>query len=169
MQLNSMNYKIQSHESGSEISDMVSSHELGIEVESLSYEINTDPSVLPEFEHRFILNICNFSNPDNFFIAFISAQPPSSQKLNFKIFQKEKTVETCKPTEDSGQDAVPFSGEVKIISKETSFSKITQTIGRLEKIQKDSKTPDVNKKIAEAMSLHKMDLNHTSMTNSIQN
>ncbi|MBW0518500.1 hypothetical protein O181_058215, partial [Austropuccinia psidii MF-1] len=35
-------------ESGSEISDMVSSHELGIEVESLAHEFNPDPPVLPE-------------------------------------------------------------------------------------------------------------------------
>ncbi|MBW0569250.1 hypothetical protein O181_108965, partial [Austropuccinia psidii MF-1] len=38
-------------ESGSEISDMVSSHELGIEVESLAHESNPDPPVLPECEH----------------------------------------------------------------------------------------------------------------------
>ncbi|MBW0525429.1 hypothetical protein O181_065144, partial [Austropuccinia psidii MF-1] len=37
-----------SPESGSEISDMVSSHELGIEVESLAHESNPDPPVLPE-------------------------------------------------------------------------------------------------------------------------
>ncbi|MBW0493584.1 hypothetical protein O181_033299 [Austropuccinia psidii MF-1] len=52
-------------ESESEISDMVNSHELGIEVKSLAHEINLDPPVLPEFEHRFILNICNLSKPDS--------------------------------------------------------------------------------------------------------
>ncbi|MBW0589341.1 hypothetical protein O181_129056, partial [Austropuccinia psidii MF-1] len=35
-------------ESGSETSDMVSSHELGIEVEILAHESNPDPPVLPE-------------------------------------------------------------------------------------------------------------------------
>ncbi|MBW0465750.1 hypothetical protein O181_005465 [Austropuccinia psidii MF-1] len=89
-------------ESGSEISDMVSSHELGIEVESLAHESNPDPSVLPECEHRFILNICSLSKPDTFVVAFISAQPPSSQKPNFKSYEKEKTVEPCAPTEDAG-------------------------------------------------------------------
>ncbi|MBW0460291.1 hypothetical protein O181_000006 [Austropuccinia psidii MF-1] len=78
-------------ESGSEISEMVSSHELGIELESLSHESNRDPPVLPEYEHRFILNICNLSKPDSFVISFISARPPSSQKPNFKIHEKEKT------------------------------------------------------------------------------
>ncbi|MBW0478466.1 hypothetical protein O181_018181 [Austropuccinia psidii MF-1] len=105
-------------ESGSEISDMVSSHELGIEVESLSHETNPDPPVLPECEHRFILNICNISNPDSFFIAFISTQPPSSQKTNFKSYEKETTVELSGPTEDAGQDDIIFSGKVEIISKE---------------------------------------------------
>ncbi|MBW0471663.1 hypothetical protein O181_011378 [Austropuccinia psidii MF-1] len=79
-------------ESGSEISNMVSSHELGIEVESLSHESNPDPLVLPECEHIFILNICSLSKPDTFVIAFISAQPPSSQKPNFESYEKEKTV-----------------------------------------------------------------------------
>ncbi|MBW0533651.1 hypothetical protein O181_073366 [Austropuccinia psidii MF-1] len=55
-------------ESGSEISDMVSSNQLGIEVESLAHESNPDPPVLPE------------------------SQPPSSQKSNFKTYEKEKTV-----------------------------------------------------------------------------
>ncbi|MBW0492145.1 hypothetical protein O181_031860 [Austropuccinia psidii MF-1] len=59
-------------ESGSEISDMVSRHELGIEVEILSHEGNPDPPVLPKCEHRFILNIFNLSKPDSFVIAFIS-------------------------------------------------------------------------------------------------
>ncbi|MBW0483691.1 hypothetical protein O181_023406 [Austropuccinia psidii MF-1] len=74
-------------ESGSEISDMVSSNELGIEVESLAHESNPDPQVLLEYEHRFILNICSLSKPDTFFIAFISAQPPSSQKPNLKPYE----------------------------------------------------------------------------------
>ncbi|MBW0591925.1 hypothetical protein O181_131640 [Austropuccinia psidii MF-1] len=55
-------------ESASEISDMVSSHELGIEVESLAHASNPDPPVLPE------------------------SQPLSSQKPNFKIYEKEKNV-----------------------------------------------------------------------------
>ncbi|MBW0516448.1 hypothetical protein O181_056163 [Austropuccinia psidii MF-1] len=80
-------------ESGSEISDMVSSHELGMEVESLSHENNEYSTVLPEFEHKLILNICNLSNPDSFFIGFISAQPPSSQKPNFQRYWKEKTAD----------------------------------------------------------------------------
>ncbi|MBW0550002.1 hypothetical protein O181_089717 [Austropuccinia psidii MF-1] len=133
-------------ESGSEISDMASSHELGIEVESQSHEDNQDPPVLPE------------------------CQPPSSQKLNFKSYEKEKTVEPCALTEDDGQDDVTFSGEVKIICKEQFVSNIAQTIPRLEKIQNDSKIPDyVCQKIAEAMSLLKMDLNRKSITNSKQN
>ncbi|MBW0480426.1 hypothetical protein O181_020141, partial [Austropuccinia psidii MF-1] len=123
-------------ESGSEISDMASSCELGIEVESQSHEDNQDPPVLPE------------------------SQPPCSQKPNFKSHEKEKTVETCAPTEDDGQDDVIFSGEVEIISKEQFVSNIAQTIPRLKKIQNDSKIPDyVCQKIAEAMSLLKMDLN----------
>ncbi|MBW0475098.1 hypothetical protein O181_014813 [Austropuccinia psidii MF-1] len=123
-------------ESGSEISDMVRSHELGIEVESLEHESNPDPSVLPECDHRFNLNICILSKPDTFVIAFISAQPPSSQKPNFKSYEKENTFECCAPTEDAGQDDIIFSGEVEIIF----VSNISQTIPRLEKIQNDSKT-----------------------------
>ncbi|MBW0487264.1 hypothetical protein O181_026979 [Austropuccinia psidii MF-1] len=161
--------QISAPESGSEISDMVSSNELGIEVESLAHESNPDPPVLPECEHRFILNICNLSKPDSFVIAFISAQPPSSQKTNLKSYEKEKTVEPCAPREDSGKDDLILSGEVGIISKEQFVSKIAQTIPRLEKIKNDSKIPDyVHQKIAEAMSLLKMDLNHKSITNSIQ-
>ncbi|MBW0468898.1 hypothetical protein O181_008613 [Austropuccinia psidii MF-1] len=95
--------------------------------------------------------------------AFISAQPPSSQKPNFKSYEKENTVGPCAPTKDAGQDDVIFSGEVEIISKEQFVSNIAQTIPRLEKI------PDyVHQKIAEAMSLLKMDLNCNSITNSIQ-
>ncbi|MBW0521648.1 hypothetical protein O181_061363 [Austropuccinia psidii MF-1] len=130
-------------ESGSEISDMVSIHELSIEVESLAHESNPDPPV--------------FQNP------------PSSQKPNFKIYEKEKTVEPCAPTEDAGQDDVIFIWEVEIISKEQFVSNIAQTIPRLKKIQNDSKTPDyVRQKISEEMSLLKMDLNHKSITNAIQ-
>ncbi|MBW0579507.1 hypothetical protein O181_119222 [Austropuccinia psidii MF-1] len=103
--------------SGSEIPHMVSSHELGIEVESLAHESNPDSPGLPKCKHRFILNIFSLSKPDTFVIAFISAQPPSSQKPNFKIYEKEKTVEPCAPIEDAGQDEVIFSGEVEIISK----------------------------------------------------
>ncbi|MBW0509040.1 hypothetical protein O181_048755 [Austropuccinia psidii MF-1] len=142
---------------------MVSSHELGIEVESLGHESNPDPPVLPEGEHRFILNISSLSKPATFVIDFISAQPPSSQKPNFKSYEKEKTVEPCAPTEDAGQYDVIFSGEVEIISKELFVSNIAQTIPRLEKI------PDyVHQKISEAMSLLKRDLNSKSITNSIQ-
>ncbi|MBW0574096.1 hypothetical protein O181_113811 [Austropuccinia psidii MF-1] len=97
---------------------MVSSHELAIEVESLAHESNPDPPVLPECEHRFISNIRSLSKTDTFAIAFISAQPPSSQKQNFKSYQKERTFEPCAPTEDAGQDDIIFSGEVEIISKE---------------------------------------------------
>ncbi|MBW0584815.1 hypothetical protein O181_124530 [Austropuccinia psidii MF-1] len=130
---------------GSEISDMVSSHELGIEVESLEHESNPYPPVVPE------------------------SQPPSSQKTNFKSYEKEKTVEPWAPTEDAGKDEVILSGEVEIISKEQFVSKIAQTIPSLEKIQNDNKIPDyVRQKISEAMSLLKMDLNHRSITNAIQ-
>ncbi|MBW0559532.1 hypothetical protein O181_099247 [Austropuccinia psidii MF-1] len=80
--------QISAPESGSEISDMVNSHELGIEVESLAHESNPDPPVPSECEHRFILNICSLSKPDTFVIAFISAQPPSSQEPNFKSYEK---------------------------------------------------------------------------------
>ncbi|MBW0481552.1 hypothetical protein O181_021267 [Austropuccinia psidii MF-1] len=136
-------------ESGSEISDMLSNHELGIEVEGLAHESNPDPLVFPE--------------------SFISAQPPSSQKPNFRIYEKEKTVETCAPTEDAGKDDIIFSGELEIISKEQFVSKISQTISRLEKVQNDGKIPDyVNQNISEAMNLLKMDLNHMSITISIQ-
>ncbi|MBW0543594.1 hypothetical protein O181_083309 [Austropuccinia psidii MF-1] len=142
---------------------MVSSHELGIEVESLAHGSN------PECEHRFILNIYNLSKPDTFVIAFISAQPPSSKKPNFKSYEKEKTVEPCAPTEDSGQDGIIFSGEVEIIFKEQFVSNLAQKIPRLEKIQNDSKMSYyVRQKIAEEMSLLKMDLNHDSINNSIQ-
>ncbi|MBW0476588.1 hypothetical protein O181_016303 [Austropuccinia psidii MF-1] len=149
---------------------MVSSHELGIEVESLVYESNPDPPGLPEYGHRFILNICSLSKPDTFVIAFIKSQPPSSQKPNFKSYEKEKTVESCAPTEDAGQDDIVFSGEVEIISKEQFVSNIAQTIPRLKKAQNNSKTLDyVCQKIAEVMRLLKMALNHKSITNSIQN
>ncbi|MBW0527886.1 hypothetical protein O181_067601 [Austropuccinia psidii MF-1] len=124
-------------ESGSETSDMVSSHELGIEVESLSHESNPDTPVLPE------------------------SHPSSSQKPNFKSYEKEKTAELCVPTEEAGQDDIIFSGEVEIISKEQFVSNITQTIPSLEKLQKESKIPDyVNQKISEAMGLLKMDFKH---------
>ncbi|MBW0486202.1 hypothetical protein O181_025917 [Austropuccinia psidii MF-1] len=111
-------------ESKIEISDMVSSHDLGIKVESLAHKTNTDPQVLLKCEHRFILNICSLSKPDTFVIAFVSAQPPSSQKPNLKCYEKEKTVEPCELTEDAGQDDVIFSGEVEIISKEKFVSNI---------------------------------------------
>ncbi|MBW0509645.1 hypothetical protein O181_049360 [Austropuccinia psidii MF-1] len=115
---------------------MFSSHELGIEVQSLAHESNPDPPVLPE------------------------SQPPSSQKPNFRSYEKEKTVEPCALKEDAGQDDVIFSGEVEIIYKEQFVSNISQTIPRLKKIQNYSKIPDyVFQKIAEAMSLLKMDLN----------
>ncbi|MBW0545045.1 hypothetical protein O181_084760 [Austropuccinia psidii MF-1] len=156
-------------ESGSEISDMVIGHELGIEVENLSHESNPDLAVLPECEHIFILNICNLSKPYSFVIAFISAYSPSSQKPNFKIYQKKKTFEPCAPTEEAGKDDIIFSGKVEIISKEQFFLKIAQEIPRLEKTQKDIKIPDyVRQKISEGMSLLKMDLNHKSITNLIQ-
>ncbi|MBW0578197.1 hypothetical protein O181_117912 [Austropuccinia psidii MF-1] len=66
-------------ESGSEISDMASSRELGIEVESQSHEDDQDQPVLPE------------------------SQPPSSQELNYKSYEKEKTVEPFALTEDAGK------------------------------------------------------------------
>ncbi|MBW0462378.1 hypothetical protein O181_002093 [Austropuccinia psidii MF-1] len=91
-------------ESGSEISDMASSRELGIEVESQSHEDNPDPPVLSE------------------------SYPPSSQKPNFKSYEKEKTVEPFVLTEDSGQDDVIINGEVKIISKEQFVTNIAQPI-----------------------------------------
>ncbi|MBW0490847.1 hypothetical protein O181_030562 [Austropuccinia psidii MF-1] len=156
-------------ESGSEISDMVNSHELGIEIESLAHENNSDPPICLECEHRFILNICSLSKPDTFVIAFYSPQPPSSQKPNFESYEKEKTVEPCAPTEDAGKDDLIFSGEVEIISKETFVSNIAQTIPRLKKIQNDSKIPDyVHQMISESMILLKIDLNHKSIANSIQ-
>ncbi|MBW0496846.1 hypothetical protein O181_036561 [Austropuccinia psidii MF-1] len=100
------------------MSDMVSSKELGIEVEILSHESNPDPPVPPE------------------------SQPPSSQKTNFKGYEKEKTVETCAPTKEAGKDDIIFSGNIEIISKEQFVLNIPQTIQRLEKIQKNSKIPD---------------------------
>ncbi|MBW0466293.1 hypothetical protein O181_006008 [Austropuccinia psidii MF-1] len=91
----------------------------------------------------------------------ISDMPPSAQKPNLKSYQKEKTVEPCSPTEDSGHDDIIFSGKVEIISKEHFVSNITQTIPRLEKIQNDSKIPDyVCQKIAEEIRVLKMDLNY---------
>ncbi|MBW0513411.1 hypothetical protein O181_053126 [Austropuccinia psidii MF-1] len=51
-------------ESGSEISDMASTHELGMEVESQSHEDNQDPPVPSECEYASILNISNLSKPD---------------------------------------------------------------------------------------------------------
>ncbi|MBW0510965.1 hypothetical protein O181_050680 [Austropuccinia psidii MF-1] len=123
---------------------MVSSNELGIEVENQSHDNNQDPPVHPE------------------------SQPPSSQKPNFKIYQKEKTVEPCSPTEDAGQDHIIFSGKVEIISKEPFVSNIAQTIPRLEKIPNHSKTPDyVRQKISEAMSLLKMYLNRVEVGESL--
>ncbi|MBW0492456.1 hypothetical protein O181_032171 [Austropuccinia psidii MF-1] len=115
---------------------MVSSHKLGIEVESQSHENNQDPPVLPE------------------------SHPQSSQKQNSKRYEKQKTVEPCAPTDYAGKDDVIFSGEVETISKEQFVSNIAQKIPRLEKIQKDSKITDyVCQKISEARSLLKMELN----------
>ncbi|MBW0488339.1 hypothetical protein O181_028054 [Austropuccinia psidii MF-1] len=122
-----------SPESGSQISDIVSSHELGIEIESLAHEINPDPPVLPECEHRFILNIFNFFKTDNFVIDLNSAQYPSSQKQNFKSYERKKTFEPCAPTDNAGQDDVSFSGEVEMISMEQFVSNIAQAIPRLER------------------------------------
>ncbi|MBW0467598.1 hypothetical protein O181_007313 [Austropuccinia psidii MF-1] len=79
-------------DSGSKISDMVSSHQLGIEVKSLVHESNPDPTVLAECEHRFIFNIWNLSKPDSFVIGFVSAHPPSSHKPNFESYKKEKML-----------------------------------------------------------------------------
>ncbi|MBW0481761.1 hypothetical protein O181_021476 [Austropuccinia psidii MF-1] len=92
-------------ESGSEISDMVSSHELGIEVEIQSHENKQDTPVIPEFE----------------------SQPPSSQKPNFKSYEKEQTVEPCAPTGDAGKDDIILSGKVEIIFNEQLVSNIAQT------------------------------------------
>ncbi|MBW0532377.1 hypothetical protein O181_072092 [Austropuccinia psidii MF-1] len=111
---------------------MVSSQELGIKVESLAHQSNQDPPVLLECEHRFLFNICSLSKPDTFVIAFISAQPPSFQKPNFKSYEKEKTVEPCAPTEDAGKDDVIFSEEVEIISKQ-------QFVSNTPKARKNSK------------------------------
>ncbi|MBW0493424.1 hypothetical protein O181_033139 [Austropuccinia psidii MF-1] len=80
-------------EKGSEISDMVSSDEFRIEVESLSHENNQELPVFPDCDYRFMLKICDLSNPNSFFIDFISAQPPSSQKQDFKSDEKGKTVD----------------------------------------------------------------------------
>ncbi|MBW0534631.1 hypothetical protein O181_074346 [Austropuccinia psidii MF-1] len=129
-------------ESGSEMSDMVSSNELGIEVESLENENNQDPPVLTE------------------------AQPPSSQKPNLKSYEKEKTVEPCAPKEDAVQYHIILSGKAVIKSEENIFSKITQTNPMLEKIENDSEIPDyVPQNIGEAISLLKMYLKHKSITN----
>ncbi|MBW0469229.1 hypothetical protein O181_008944 [Austropuccinia psidii MF-1] len=136
----------------------------GIELESLAHEGNPDSPVLPECEHRFILNICSLSKHYTFVIAFISAQHPSSQKPNFKSYEKEKTVEPCAPTEDAGKDDIIFSGEVEITSKEQFVSNIAQTIPRLEEINNYNKISDaVHQKIAEAMSLLTMDWNHSPL------
>ncbi|MBW0469327.1 hypothetical protein O181_009042 [Austropuccinia psidii MF-1] len=133
-------------ENGSAFSDMVSSHELGIEVESMSHESNPDPPVLPE--------------------SVISAHPPSSQKANFESYEKENTGEPCAPTEDAGQHDLIFISKVEVISKEQFVSKISQTIPRLGNIKRYFKIPDyVRQKISEAMSLLKMDLNRKSITN----
>ncbi|MBW0492197.1 hypothetical protein O181_031912 [Austropuccinia psidii MF-1] len=99
-------------ESGNETSDMVSSHELGIKVESQSHEYNQYPPVLPE------------------------SQPPSSQKLNFQSYEKEETSEPCVPTDNSGQDDVIFSGKVEIISKEQFSSNISQKTQGWKKFKK---------------------------------
>ncbi|MBW0509701.1 hypothetical protein O181_049416 [Austropuccinia psidii MF-1] len=155
-------------ESASEISYMVSSHELDIEVESLAHESNPDPPVLAECKHRFMLSICSLSKPDTFAIAFISTQPPSSEKPNFKSYEKKKTGKPCAPTENPGQDEAIFSGEVEIISNKKFASNIAQTTPRLEKIQNDSKIPDyLHQNIAEAMSLLKMDLNRVEVGESL--
>ncbi|MBW0557075.1 hypothetical protein O181_096790 [Austropuccinia psidii MF-1] len=53
-----------SPESGSEISDMASSRELGIDVESQSHIDDQDPPVLPECEYATILIISNLSKID---------------------------------------------------------------------------------------------------------
>ncbi|MBW0579288.1 hypothetical protein O181_119003 [Austropuccinia psidii MF-1] len=55
-------------ESGSEISDMASSRELGIQVESQSHEDNQDPPVIPE------------------------CHPSSSQKPKFKKAMRRKRL-----------------------------------------------------------------------------
>ncbi|MBW0500369.1 hypothetical protein O181_040084, partial [Austropuccinia psidii MF-1] len=95
-------------------------------------------------------------------------QPPSSQKPNFKSYEKEKTVEPCAPTEDDGQDDIIFSGEVEIIYKEQFVSNIAQTIPRPEKSQNDSKIPDyVRQKIAKAMNLITINLNGVEVGESL--
>ncbi|MBW0507204.1 hypothetical protein O181_046919 [Austropuccinia psidii MF-1] len=94
-----------SPESVSEISDMVISNELGIELEILAHENNQDPPVIPE--------------------SFILSQPSSSQKTDLKSYEKKITVEPCAPTEDVGQDEVISSGKFEIISKKPFSSKIS--------------------------------------------
>ncbi|MBW0571023.1 hypothetical protein O181_110738 [Austropuccinia psidii MF-1] len=72
---------------------MARSRELGIEVESQSHGDHQDPPVLPE------------------------SHPQSSQKPNFKSYDKEKTVEPCAPTEDAGKDDVIVRFDYETISK----------------------------------------------------
>ncbi|MBW0529482.1 hypothetical protein O181_069197 [Austropuccinia psidii MF-1] len=124
--------------------ELQSSHEVGIEVESLAHDSSPDPPVVPE------------------------SQPPSSQKPNFKSYEKEKNVEPCALTEDAGKDDVISSGKVEIICKEQFVSNIAQTIPRIEKIQNHSKIPDcVPQKIAEVMSLLTMDMNRVDVGESL--
>ncbi|MBW0464240.1 hypothetical protein O181_003955 [Austropuccinia psidii MF-1] len=104
-------------ESGSEISYMVSSNEVGMEVESLEHENNQNPPILLECAHKLILNISNLSKPDDFFIAFISAKPLSSQKPNLKRQSFRKTpdinhiIEATKDSLDQGDDIINLEAD----------------------------------------------------------
>ncbi|MBW0515668.1 hypothetical protein O181_055383 [Austropuccinia psidii MF-1] len=80
---------------GSKISDMVSSNELGIEVESLVHENNQDPQFLPECEHKFMLNINNLSKPDfSHSLYFSSAFKLSKAKFE-KLSEGKYSVTLC--------------------------------------------------------------------------
>ncbi|MBW0558119.1 hypothetical protein O181_097834 [Austropuccinia psidii MF-1] len=122
-------------DSGSKIFDMASSRELGIEVESQSHEDNQDTPVLPECEYASILNISNLSKPDIVSYPLFQVSLQALRNLILKAMRRKRLL--------------------NLVHRQKMLGKMM-----LKEIQNDSKIPDyVCQKIAEAMSLLKMDLN----------
>ncbi|MBW0525495.1 hypothetical protein O181_065210 [Austropuccinia psidii MF-1] len=96
-------------ESGSEISDIVSSHELGIEVEIQSHENNQDPPVLPESSKL--------------------------SKTYFYDLSDGKDCGTLLTNRRCWARSLNIQWQVEIISKEQFVSNIAQKIPRLEKFK----------------------------------
>ncbi|MBW0480380.1 hypothetical protein O181_020095 [Austropuccinia psidii MF-1] len=94
-------------ESGSEISDMVSSCELGCEVESQSHEDNQDPPVLPEYAKDFQDQGDEMINVE---VGHIDNQPPHTESppiLNETIHDEAPHTESPPILNEKIHDETP--------------------------------------------------------------